>query len=224
MERSVYGADCASTPTYLNKVTPTDRIPSRVRRSSLGSFFSGVWQTLSPSAANDVAGSAFRGGAWRWGKPEANRTQPERHSSDPAPQPPDCDPQLCECDCLCSAASLWPCRWTAPAWCPAVALYTLLFPVLFSPCCLSRFFLLSCFSISNLSSSLCFSSSSFSLKGEAGWCQCLSLLTSSLLSPCCYSTTIISSILLITNTFSSPPPSTASQVNTALSWRYTCSL
>ncbi|KAA8581387.1 hypothetical protein FQN60_002968 [Etheostoma spectabile] len=41
--------------------------------------------------------------------------------------------------------------------------------------------------------------------------RCLSLLTSSLLSPCCYSTTIISSILLITNTFSSPLPSTASQ-------------
>lgn len=58
--------------------------------------------------------------------------------------------------------------------------------------------------------------SSVSLKGEAGRCQCLSLLTSSLLSPCCYSTTIISFILLITNTFSSPPPSTASQVNTAL--------
>lgn len=58
---------------------------------------------------------------------------------------------------------------------------------------------------------------SVSLKGEAGWCQCLSLLTSSLLSPCCYSTTITSFILLITNTFSSPLPSTASQVNTALS-------
>lgn len=53
-------------------------------------------------------------------------------------------------------------------------------------------------------------------KGEAGRRQCLSLLTSSLLSPCCHCTTVISSILLITNTFSSPPPSTASQVNTAL--------
>lgn len=124
-----------STRSHLRSLS--NRIPSH-------DPFSSVWQTFSPSVANDVAGSAFWGGAWWWGKPEANWTQPERHSSDPAPQPPDCNPQLCESDFLCSAVSLWPCFWTASAWCPAVALYTLLFPVLFSPCCLSRFFLLSC--------------------------------------------------------------------------------
>lgn len=150
MERSVYGADC--TPTYLNKAIHTSI--SQLHRT--GSF-SSVWQTFSASAANDVAGSAFWGGAWRRGEPEANWTQPERHSGDLSPQPPDCDPQLRECHFLCSAASLWLCRWTASAWYPAV---TLLFPVLFSPpavCLVSS----SCLAFLSLACppALCFSSS-----------------------------------------------------------------
>lgn len=84
-----------------------NRIPALVHKSLTGSISQCL--TLSPSAANDVAGSALWGGAWWWRKSEANWTQPERHSGDLAPQPPDCYPQLCECAFLCSAASLWLC-------------------------------------------------------------------------------------------------------------------
>lgn len=126
-----------------------------------------------------------------------------------------------------SCALLPPCGCADELHLPDVALSTRLLPVLFSPavCLVSPF----CPAVGfpPCPPALCCSFLLFhclSLKGEAGWCQCLSLLTSSLLSPCCYSTTIISPILFITNTYSSPPPSTASQVNTALSSNNTCGL
>lgn len=77
---------------------------------SLFFFFFGQPLTdifLTPSAANGFAGCAFWGGACGRREHEANGTQPEWHGGGLAPQPPDCNPQLCEWDFLCSAAPLW---------------------------------------------------------------------------------------------------------------------
>lgn len=110
MERSVYGADCASTPTYLNKVSYRQTPPACLRAIT---FLSLTDIFLTPSAANGVAGCAFWGGACGRRECEANGTQPKWHGGGLAPQPPDCNPQLCEWDFLCSAAPLWRRRLTA---------------------------------------------------------------------------------------------------------------
>lgn len=84
--------------------------------SFLSFFFFGQPLTdifLTPSAANGFAGCAFWGGACGRRECEANGTQPEWHGGGLAPQPPDCNPQLCEWDFLCSAAPLWRRRLTA---------------------------------------------------------------------------------------------------------------
>ncbi len=142
MERSVYGADCASTPTYLNKVTPES--PSRVRRSSLGSILpvsDRCFLPLQPMMLRDLRlgvepddGENMR----RIGRSLSGTVVAPRRSRLTATR---------SFVSVTSCALLPPCGCAMKLHLPYVSAwhFTHCFPVLFSPRCLSRFFLLSCF-------------------------------------------------------------------------------
>lgn len=220
MERSVYGADCTSTPTYLSKVTPT--FITVFVTESLDMFkshlldpFHSIWHFHPPQQTmlRDLCfgvepddGENLR----RIGRSLSGTVVTSRRSRLTATRSFVSVP---------SCALLPPCGCAIKLHLANAALYTLLLPVLFSPavCLVSAF--CPAFRFPTCPPTLCFSSLSFRCFSQR-WSRLMSVpLLAYFLSSesCCYSTTIITPILLITNTFSSPPPSTAPQVNTALS-------
>lgn len=185
MERSVYGADCTSTPTYLNKVTPT--FITVFIAESLHMFishlldpFHSVWHfhPLQQTMLQDLRfgvepddGENLR----RIGRSLSGTVVTSRRSRLTATRSfvsvPSCallPPCGCAINCIC-LMYFTHCFYL----CSSPLLFVLFLP----------FFLLFDFLPVLLLSACLPSLFAVSLKGEAGWCQCLSLLTSSLLSP-----------------------------------------
>ena len=151
MERSVYGADCTSTPTYLNKVTPCClTCPLTVIWISFQTSVRHVaFLPLQPPMLRDLRfgaepddGENLR----QMGRSLSGTVVTSRRSRLTATR---------SFVSPISSALPPPCGSAVELHLPdntVAALYTLLSPVLLFPRCLSCFFLLSCFSISNLSS------------------------------------------------------------------------